>query len=165
MIKKITIIITIVSISWACSLPIIATDGDINSMASKEINETNQEEKKSIFFQQDEIIEVNFQLLKTQLSLSKKQVRKISSKYDKYLKNQLKIKEKIVGSKVRLSRLMRERFYDDYQFDDIINDIFSKKKKMYKNSVFFVKELEDKLKKEQIIRLRPLVPELYNPIL
>ncbi|MBH38116.1 hypothetical protein CL658_03690 [bacterium] len=120
---------------------------------------------KPVLFYQGEMIKIDFKILKEELGLTKKQVKKISSKYNKYTRKQLKVKEKIVGKKVKLSRLMMNGYYENYDFDDTINTIFSKKKKMFRNSVLFIKEIEDKLKKEQIVLFRQLVPELYNPAL
>ncbi len=157
MIKKISIIGLMV-LTMVCASHVIAIDSKDDGRQN-----VNKIEDRAVRFYQGEIMQIDFQLLKKDLNLTKKQMKKISAKYNGYLKKQLKIKEKIVGRKVALSRLMMRRFYDDYEFDDIINDIFSKKKKLYKNSVFFIKELEDRLKKEQIVMFRQLVPELYNP--
>ena len=123
----------------------------------------SQPQAQAITFYQEEIIKLNFQKLKEELTLSKKQIKKISKRYNKYLKKQLKIKEKIVGSKVKLSRLMLDKYYAEYEVDSNVNNVFSQKKKLFKHSVFFIKEIETILTKEQLLIFRNLVPELYNP--
>tara|TARA_B100000427_G_scaffold198763_1_gene165226 strand:+ start:12035 stop:12514 length:480 start_codon:yes stop_codon:yes gene_type:complete len=154
--KKLGVLLAVLSV---LSFSQIIAEGD-----KKELNyqKNKQIETRSIVFDQEEVIQIDFKTLKEELSLTKKQIKKISSKYNKYLKKQLKIKEKIVVSKVSLNRLMIKSFYEDYEIDDVVNEIFSMKKKLYKNSVFFIKELESKFKKDQIILFRQLVPELYN---
>ena len=154
--KKLGVLLAVLSV---LSFSQIIAEGD-----KKELNyqKNKQIETRSIIFDQEEMIQIDFKILKEELSLTKKQIKKISSKYNKYLKKQLKIKEKIVVSKVSLNRLMIKSFYEDYEIDDVVNEIFSMKKKLYKNSVFFIKELESKFKKDQIILFRQLVPELYN---
>tara|TARA_B100000131_G_scaffold66931_1_gene63206 strand:+ start:2852 stop:3331 length:480 start_codon:yes stop_codon:yes gene_type:complete len=154
--KKLGVLLAVLSV---LSFSQIIAEGD-----KKELNyqKNKQIETRSIVFDQEEVIQIDFKILKEELSLTKKQIKKISSKYNKYLKKQLKIKEKIVVSKVSLNRLMIKSFYEDYEIDDVVNEIFSMKKKLYKNSVFFIKELESKFKKDQIILFRQLVPELYN---
>tara|TARA_Y100000589_G_C26929305_1_gene537681 strand:+ start:30 stop:515 length:486 start_codon:yes stop_codon:yes gene_type:complete len=118
---------------------------------------------KPIRFEQEEMVRINIALLEADLSLKKRQIKKISAKYNKYLKKQLKIREKIVGKKVKLSRLMMNGFYEDHDFDSSINAIFSMKKKMFRNSVLFVKDVEDTLKKEQKLRYRERLASFYNP--
>ena len=154
--KKLGVLLAILSILSFSQIIAEGDKKDLNYQKNKQI------ETRSIVFDQEEVIQINFKILKEELSLTKKQIKKISSKYNKYLKKQLKIKEKIVVSKVSLNRLMIKSFYEDYEFDDVVNEVFSMKKKLYKNSVFFIKELESKFKKDQIILFRQLVPELYN---
>ena len=154
--KKLGVLLAILSILSFSQIIAEGDKKDLNYQKNKQI------ETRSIVFDQEEVIQINFKILKEELSLTKKQIKKISSKYNKYLKKQLKIKEKIVVSKVSLNRLMIKSFYEDYEFDDVVNEVFSMKKKLYKNSVFFIKELENKFKKDQIILFRQLVPELYN---
>ena len=93
-----------------------------------------QPQAQAITFYQEEIIKLNFQKLKEELTLSKKQIKKISKRYNKYLKKQLKIKEKIVGNKVKLSRLMLDKHYAEYEVDSNVNNVFSHKKKLKINS-------------------------------
>ena len=135
------------------------------AMQEPEVSATSliQPPAQAITFDQEEIIELDFQKLKEELKLSKKQIKKISKRYNKYLKKQLKIKEKIVGSKVKLSRLMLDKHYAEYEVDSNVNNVFSQKKKLFKHSVFFIKEIETLLTKEQLLIFRNLVPELYNP--
>ncbi|MBA95679.1 MAG: hypothetical protein CMP21_08185 [Rickettsiales bacterium] len=154
--KKLGILLAVLSV---LSFSQIIAEGDKKELSYQK---NKQIETRSIVFDQEEVIQIDFKILKEELSLTKKQIKKISSKYNKYLKKQLKIKEKIVVSKVSLNRLMIKSFYEDYEIDDVVNEIFSMKKKLYKNSVFFIKELESKFKKDQIILFRQLVPELYN---
>ncbi len=154
--KKLGVLLAILSILSFSQIIAEEDKKELNYQKNKQI------ETRSIVFDQEEVIQINFKILKEELSLTKKQIKKISSKYNKYLKKQLKIKEKIVVSKVSLNRLMIKSFYEDYEFDDVVNEVFSMKKKLYKNSVFFIKELENKFKKDQIILFRQLVPELYN---
>jgi len=54
-------------------------------------------------------------------------------------------------------------FYEDHDFDSSINVIFSMKKKMFRNSVLFVKDVEDTLKKEQKLLYRERLSSFYNP--
>ncbi len=154
--KKLGILLAVLSV---LSFSQIIAEGDKKELSYQK---NKQIETRSIVFDQEEVIQIDFKILKEELSLTKKQIKKISSKYNKYLKKQLKIKEKIVVSKVSLNRLMIKSFYEDYEIDDVVNEIFSMKKKLYKNSVFFIKELESIFKKDQIILFRQLVPELYN---
>ena len=154
--KKLGVLLAVLSV---LSFSQIIAEGDKKELSYQK---NKQIETRSIIFDQEEMIQIDFKILKEELSLTKKQIKKISSKYNKYLKKQLKIKEKIVVSKVSLNRLMIKSFYEDYEIDDVVNEIFSMKKKLYKNSVFFIKELESKFKKDQIILFRQLVPELYN---
>ena len=154
--KKLGVLLAVLSV---LSFSQIIAEGDKKELSYQK---NKQIETQSIIFDQEEMIQIDFKILKEELSLTKKQIKKISSKYNKYLKKQLKIKEKIVVSKVSLNRLMIKSFYEDYEIDDVVNEIFSMKKKLYKNSVFFIKELESKFKKDQIILFRQLVPELYN---
>ncbi len=154
--KKLGVLLAVLSV---LSFSQIIAEGDKKELSYQK---NKQIETRSIVFDQEEVIQIDFKILKEELSLTKKQIKKISSKYNKYLKKQLKIKEKIVVSKVSLNRLMIKSFYEDYEIDDVVNEIFSMKKKLYKNSVFFIKELESKFKKDQIILFRQLVPELYN---
>ncbi|MBE33845.1 hypothetical protein CL647_07190 [bacterium] len=154
--KKLGVLLAILSILSFSQIIAEEDKKELNYQKNKQI------ETRSIVFDQEEVIQINFKILKEELSLTKKQIKKISSKYNKYLKKQLKIKEKIVVSKVSLNRLMIKSFYEDYEIDDVVNEVFSMKKKLYKNSVFFIKELENKFKKDQIILFRQLVPELYN---
>ncbi|MAQ64907.1 MAG: hypothetical protein CL503_06360 [Actinobacteria bacterium] len=154
--KKLGVLLAILSILSFSQIIAEEDKKELNYQKNKQI------ETRSIVFDQEEVIQINFKILKEELSLTKKQIKKISSKYNKYLKKQLKIKEKIVVSKVSLNRLMIKSFYEDYEIDDVVNEVFGMKKKLYKNSVFFIKELENKFKKDQIILFRQLVPELYN---
>ncbi len=130
--KKLGILLAVLSV---LSFSQIIAEGDKKELSYQK---NKQIETRSIVFDQEEVIQIDFKILKEELSLTKKQIKKISSKYNKYLKKQLKIKEKIVVSKVSLNRLMIKSFYEDYEIDDVVNEIFSMKKKLYKNSVFFI---------------------------
>ena len=95
--KKLGILLAVLSV---LSFSQIIAEGDKKELSYQK---NKQIETRSIVFDQEEVIQIDFKILKEELSLTKKQIKKISSKYNKYLKKQLKIKEKIVVSKVSLN--------------------------------------------------------------
>ena len=96
------------------------------------------------------VIVYDSEQLKLKLNLTKRQDKKIQKYYISYIKDQLKVKQKLVSLSYKFKRISLDKNFDEFENELLLDKIFKLKSELFLNNVMFVSKVKEKMKKSQI---------------
>lgn len=162
---KVLVCIFVCLISVFCGVDILNAQQDSSSVDfnNRKENVVLIEKKQGLLLQESVFVYDSASFV-SRLNLKKQQQKKIDKLYKKYLKQQLKVKNKLELLIVDLDDLGQnvDVEYDSFELETEIDKVYNLKAELFFNNYVFLKKVERILKKQQVDTYLEMVSFYYE---